>query len=63
MTAKPWLHQCGSVDEAMAAQRAGADGVIVQGVEAGGHVRGTEAALMLLEATSVQCGLRAMCPR
>jgi NAD(P)H-dependent flavin oxidoreductase YrpB (nitropropane dioxygenase family) len=49
MTAKPWLHQCGSVEEALAAQRAGADGVIVQGVEAGGHVRGTEPALPLLE--------------
>jgi nitronate monooxygenase len=49
MTAKPWLHQCGSLDEAQAAQRAGADGVIVQGVEAGGHVRGTEPALALLE--------------
>jgi NAD(P)H-dependent flavin oxidoreductase YrpB (nitropropane dioxygenase family) len=49
MTPKPWMHQCGSVDEAMAAHRAGADGVIVQGVEAGGHVRGTEPALQLLE--------------
>jgi nitronate monooxygenase len=49
MTNKPWLHQCGSVDEVLAAQRAGADGVIVQGVEAGGHVRGTEPALPLLE--------------
>jgi nitronate monooxygenase len=49
MTAKPWVHQCGSVDEALAAQRAGADAVIVQGVEAGGHVRGTEPALQLLE--------------
>jgi len=49
MTPKPWLHQCGSVDEAIAAQRAGADGVIVQGVEAGGHVRGTEPAPALLE--------------
>lgn len=44
-----WLHQCGSVDEAHAARAAGADGVIVQGVEAGGHVRGTEPALELLE--------------
>lgn len=49
MTTKPWLHQCGSVDEALEALRAGADGVIVQGVEAGGHVRGTEPALPLLE--------------
>lgn len=48
-TERVWLHQCGSVDEARAAQRAGADGVIVQGVEAGGHVRGTEPATALLE--------------
>jgi nitronate monooxygenase len=48
-TGRPWLHQCGSVDEALAAQAAGADGVIVQGVEAGGHVRGTIPALELLE--------------
>src|SRR3954462_7345233 len=44
-----WLHQCGSVAEAQRAQAAGADGVIVQGVEAGGHVRGTTPALQLLE--------------
>ncbi len=44
-----WLHQCGSVAEARAAHAAGADGVIVQGVEAGGHVRGTTPALQLLE--------------
>jgi NAD(P)H-dependent flavin oxidoreductase YrpB (nitropropane dioxygenase family) len=44
-----WLHQCGSVEEARAARAAGADGVIVQGVEAGGHVRGTVPALTLLE--------------
>lgn len=43
-----WLHQCGSVAEALAAHRAGADGAIVQGVEAGGHVRGTAAAHELL---------------
>jgi nitronate monooxygenase len=43
-----WLHQCGSVDEARAAHRAGVDGVIVQGVEAGGHVRGREPAHELL---------------
>lgn len=48
---KPWIHQCGSVDEALAAQRAGADAVIAQGVEAGGHVRGTQPAMDLLEAT------------
>jgi NAD(P)H-dependent flavin oxidoreductase YrpB (nitropropane dioxygenase family) len=44
-----WLHQCGSVEEASAARAAGADGVIVQGVEAGGHVRGSTPALELLE--------------
>jgi nitronate monooxygenase len=48
-TGNLWLHQCGSVEEAAAAQAAGADGVIAQGVEAGGHVRGSEPALELLE--------------
>jgi nitronate monooxygenase len=48
-TAGVWLHQCGSVEEARRAQATGADGVIVQGVEAGGHVRGTTPALQLLE--------------
>ena len=47
-TAKPWIHQCGSVEEALAAHAAGADAVIAQGVEAGGHVRGTVPALELL---------------
>jgi NAD(P)H-dependent flavin oxidoreductase YrpB (nitropropane dioxygenase family) len=47
--AKPWLHQAGSEDEARAAVAAGADGVIAQGVEAGGHVRGTMPAHELLE--------------
>ena len=44
-----WMHQCGSVGEARAAHAAGADGVIVQGVEAGGHVRGTTPGPDLLE--------------
>jgi nitronate monooxygenase len=48
-TAGTWVHQCGSVAEAKAAHAAGADAVIVQGVEAGGHVRGTVPALELLE--------------
>jgi len=48
-TAGVWLHQCGSVDEARAAHAAGADALIVQGVEAGGHVRATTPALDLLE--------------
>jgi nitronate monooxygenase len=43
-----WLHQCGSLEEARAAAAAGADGLIVQGVEAGGHVRGTVVAHELL---------------
>ena len=47
-TARPWLHQAGSVEEARAAVEAGADGVIAQGVEAGGHVRGSLPALDLL---------------
>lgn len=44
-----WMHQCGSPAEARAAHAAGADAVIVQGIEAGGHVRGTVPALELLE--------------
>jgi NAD(P)H-dependent flavin oxidoreductase YrpB (nitropropane dioxygenase family) len=48
-TAGVWLHQCGSVAEALAAHAAGADGAILQGVEAGGHVRGTVPALELLD--------------
>jgi NAD(P)H-dependent flavin oxidoreductase YrpB (nitropropane dioxygenase family) len=44
-----WIHQCGSVAEAQAAYAAGADAVIAQGVEAGGHVRGGMPALELLE--------------
>jgi NAD(P)H-dependent flavin oxidoreductase YrpB (nitropropane dioxygenase family) len=48
-TAKVWIHQCGSVGEALAARDAGADAVIAQGVEAGGHVRGTVPAMELLE--------------
>jgi nitronate monooxygenase len=48
-TSGVWFHQAGSVSEARAAQAAGADGVIVQGVEAGGHVRGTVPARDLLD--------------
>ena len=43
-----WIHQCGSLEEARAAWAAGADAAILQGVEAGGHVRGTEPGLELL---------------
>jgi NAD(P)H-dependent flavin oxidoreductase YrpB (nitropropane dioxygenase family) len=49
VTSGVWVHQCGSVHEAAAAVGAGADGVVVQGVEAGGHVRGSSPALELLE--------------
>ncbi|MGH2992010.1 MAG: NAD(P)H-dependent flavin oxidoreductase [Solirubrobacterales bacterium] len=45
-----WVHQCGSVEEALAAHVAGADAVIAQGVEAGGHVRGLVPAMSLLDA-------------
>lgn len=44
-----WIHQCGSVEEARAAAHAGADAVIAQGVEAGGHVRGTTPGVELLD--------------
>jgi NAD(P)H-dependent flavin oxidoreductase YrpB (nitropropane dioxygenase family) len=47
--AATWIHQVGSVPEAKAAAAAGADAVIAQGVEAGGHVRGKVRALELLE--------------
>jgi NAD(P)H-dependent flavin oxidoreductase YrpB (nitropropane dioxygenase family) len=49
LAAGTWIHQCGSVAEAKAAAAAGADAVIAQGLEAGGHVRGTTPALELLE--------------
>jgi NAD(P)H-dependent flavin oxidoreductase YrpB (nitropropane dioxygenase family) len=55
-----WIHQCGSVDEARAAVRAGADAVIAQGVEAGGHVRGSTPALALTE--QVRAALGTTCP-
>jgi NAD(P)H-dependent flavin oxidoreductase YrpB (nitropropane dioxygenase family) len=41
--------QVGSADEACAAQDAGCDLVVVQGFEAGGHLRGTETLLPLLD--------------
>jgi NAD(P)H-dependent flavin oxidoreductase YrpB (nitropropane dioxygenase family) len=50
-TAGTWIHQCGSAEEAKLAYGAGADAVIVQGVEAGGHVRGETPAIELLERT------------
>lgn len=50
-TAGTWIHQCGSPEEARLAYDAGADAAIVQGVEAGGHVRGETPAIELLERT------------
>ncbi len=44
-----WIHQCGSVQEAQAAEAVGADAVIAQGAEAGGHVRGDAPLPELLE--------------
>lgn len=40
--------QVGSADEARAARDAGVDVIVAQGVEAGGHVRGTTGALVLV---------------
>ena len=48
-TAKTWIHTVGTDAEALAAVAAGADAVIAQGVEAGGHVRGRLPALELLD--------------
>lgn len=47
-TPMPWIHTIGNEEEALAALDAGADAVIAQGVESGGHVRGTIPALELL---------------
>ena len=47
-TAKTWIHTVGSADEALAAVAAGADAVIAQGVDAGGHTCGTASALETL---------------
>jgi NAD(P)H-dependent flavin oxidoreductase YrpB (nitropropane dioxygenase family) len=41
--------QVGSAEEALAAAGAGCDAIVTQGVEAGGHVRGTTPLLSLLE--------------
>jgi len=60
MADRVWIHQCGSVEEARAAHVAGADGVIAQGLESGGHVRGSVPALELLE--RVRAGLPADFP-
>lgn len=42
------LYQVGSVEQALVAEEAGADAVIAQGMEAGGHVHGNVASLVLL---------------
>jgi nitronate monooxygenase len=42
------LYQVGSVEDAIAAEKAGSDAVIAQGFEAGGHVRGAVSSLVLL---------------
>lgn len=42
------LYQVGSLEDALAAEKAGADLIIAQGVEAGGHVRGHTGILTLL---------------
>lgn len=55
-TSKVWIHQAGSLGEALAAKAAGADAVIVQGVEAGGHIRGTQLALDLLDEVKAAVG-------
>jgi nitronate monooxygenase len=48
--------QVGSVAEAQAAAAAGVDAVIAQGIEAGGHVRGTTSIWELLPATVAALG-------
>ena len=41
--------QVGSLEEALAAERAGCDFIVAQGIEAGGHVRGHNSLLALLD--------------
>jgi NAD(P)H-dependent flavin oxidoreductase YrpB (nitropropane dioxygenase family) len=50
------LLQVGTVTEAQAAAAAGVDAVIAQGIEAGGHVRGTTSIWELLPATVAALG-------
>lgn len=47
------VSQCGSIEEAIRAADAGADGVIIQGMEAGGHVAGSHTLQELLK-TSIK---------
>lgn len=51
------LHQVGSVEEAVAAERAGAQAIIAQGHEAGGHVRGGTPLHRLLPAVAERAGV------
>jgi len=44
------IWQCGSALEASAAARAGVDAIMAQGIEAGGHVRGTTGTVALIPA-------------
>ena len=55
-TSGVWMHQCGSVEEVLTAKAAGADAVIVQGFESGGHVRGTIPALDFLDRVRTAVG-------
>jgi nitronate monooxygenase len=49
--------QVGSLDEAKAAADSGCDVVVVQGIEAGGHIRGHTALRPLLESVLGECDL------
>jgi len=42
------LYRVSSIEDAVAAEKAGVDAIIAQGFEAGGHVRGTVSSLVLL---------------
>ncbi|TMA56822.1 MAG: nitronate monooxygenase, partial [Deltaproteobacteria bacterium] len=44
------IPQVGSVEEAVACAEAGVDAIVAQGVEAGGHVRGTVSLSVLVPA-------------
>jgi NAD(P)H-dependent flavin oxidoreductase YrpB (nitropropane dioxygenase family) len=50
------VSQCGDVEEAALAADAGADGVIVQGTEAGGHVKATRPLAEVVTATVKELG-------
>lgn len=55
------IWQCGSAREALAAKRAGADAIIAQGFEAGGHVRGTLTTFALIPEVRDAIGDLPMC--